>query len=242
MAETGRIMKGTLYLIPSALGEESSSAGFPEINLRVVEKLHHFVVEDVRTARRFLKKILPGLVIDSLSFQILNEHTPPEDVSALLAPLIEGSDLGLLSEAGLPCVADPGALLVSYAHENGVKVVPLTGPSSVFLALMASGFNGQNFAFSGYLPIDKKERAAKIRELEDTAYLKDQTQIFIETPYRNQQMMEALVETCRQHTRICMAVNLTMTDEIILTRTAEQWKRMKWPEIQKKPAVFLLYR
>jgi 16S rRNA (cytidine1402-2'-O)-methyltransferase len=235
-------MKGTLYLIPSALGDETSAAGFPEINLRVIEKLHHFVVEDVRTARRFLKKILPGIKIDDLSFQILNEHTPLQDVTMLLAPLLEGFDMGILSEAGLPCVADPGSLLVGYAHENGVKVVPLPGPSSVFLALMASGFNGQNFAFSGYLPIDKKERVAKIRELEASAYQYDQTQIFIETPYRNQQMMEALVDTCRLQTRICIAVNLTMPDELILTRTAEQWKRMKWPEIQKKPAVFLLYR
>jgi 16S rRNA (cytidine1402-2'-O)-methyltransferase len=235
-------MKGILYLIPSALGDAPSPPDFPEINLKVIETLHHFVVEDVRTARRFLKKILPAIIIDNLSFQILDEHTKPEEVSVLLAPAIEGENMGLLSEAGLPCVADPGALLVSYAHENGVKIVPLTGPSSVFLALMASGFNGQNFAFSGYLPVDKKEKASKIRELEVSAYLQDQTQIFIETPYRNQQMMEALVETCRLQTRICIAVNLTMPDETIITRTIEQWKRMKWPEIQKKPAVFLLYR
>jgi len=234
-------MKGTLYLIPSTLGDTSSSNSLPEINLRVIGKLHHFVVEDLRTARRFLKKILPGLIIDDLSFQILNEHTLLQEISSLLIPAIEGKDMGLLSEAGLPCVADPGALLVSYAHENGVKIVPLTGPSSIFLALMASGFNGQNFAFSGYLPIDKKERVLKIRELESFAYQQDQTQIFIETPYRNQQLMEALVETCRPQTRICMAVNLTMQDELIITRTAEQWKRMKWPDIQKKPAVFLLY-
>ena len=235
-------MKGTLYLIPSTLGDTSSSNSLPEINLRVIEKLQHFVVEDLRTARRFLKKILPEIIIDDLSFQILNEHTTPQEVSSLLAPAIEGKDMGLLSEAGLPCVADPGALLVSHAHENGVKIVPLTGPSSVFLALMASGFNGQNFAFSGYLPIDKKERVLKIRELETSAYQQDQTQIFIETPYRNQQMMEALVETCRPQTQICIAVNLTMPDELIITHTAEQWKQMKWPDMQKKPAVFLLYR
>lgn len=235
-------MKGTLYLIPSTLGDTSSSNSLPEINLRVIEKLHYFVVEDLRTARRFLKKILPGITIDDISFQILSEHTPLQEVSLLLAPALEGMDMGLLSEAGLPCVADPGALLVSYAHEIGVKIVPLTGPSSVFLALMASGFNGQNFAFSGYLPIDKKERVTKIRELESFAYQQDQTQIFIETPYRNQQLMEALVETCRPQTRICIAVNLTMPDELIITNTAEQWKRMKWPDIQKKPVVFLLYR
>lgn len=235
-------MKGTLYLIPSAIGDETTSASFPEINLRIIEKLHHFVVEDVRTARRFLKKILPGIKIDDLSFQILSEHTRPEEVAVLLEPVLQGTDMGLLSEAGLPCVADPGALLVGHAHENGVKIVPLTGPSSVFLALMASGFNGQNFAFHGYLPIDKNERTAKIRELERAVYTHDQTQVFIETPYRNHQMMESLVQTCRQQTRICIAVNLTLPGETIMTRTAEQWAVCKWPEIQKKPAVFLIYR
>jgi 16S rRNA (cytidine1402-2'-O)-methyltransferase len=237
-----RVMKGTLYLLPSTLGETSPINVIPEYNLRITEKLNHFIVEDLRTARRFLKKILPAINIDSLSFHILNEHTRPEEVASMLAPLLEGHDMGILSEAGLPCVADPGALLVSQAHENGVKVVPLTGPSSVFLALMASGFNGQNFAFHGYLPIDKKDRIAKIKDLEKDAYQHDQTQIFIETPYRNQQMMEALVETCQPQTRICLAVNLTMPDECITTSTAGKWKKMKWPDIQKKPAVFLLYR
>jgi 16S rRNA (cytidine1402-2'-O)-methyltransferase len=236
------MMKGTLYLIPTSLGESTSPEDFPQINLKIIGKLLHFVVEDERTARRFLKKIIPDIKINDLTFQILDEHTKPEDVANLLTPVIEGNNMGILSEAGLPCVADPGALLVSYAHENAVNVVPLTGPSSIFLALMASGFNGQNFTFSGYLPVDKKERIVRIRELESSAYQHDQTQVFIETPYRNQQMMEALVETCRSQTRICMAVNITMPDEMIITRTVEQWKRLKWPDIQKKPAVFLLYR
>jgi len=235
-------MKGTLYLIPSTLGEPSPVNSLPGINLEIIEKLHHFVVEDLRTARRFLKKIQPGINIDELSFQILNEHTRPEEVPSLLTPLLEGKDMGLLSEAGLPCIADPGALLVSYAHENDVKVVPLIGPSSIFLALAASGFNGQNFAFSGYLPVDRRERISKIRELESAAYQHDQTQIFIETPYRNQHMMDALLETCRPQTRICIAVELTLPGEMIITLTAGQWKRMKRPDIQKKPAVFLLYR
>ena len=242
MANQDRKMKGKLYLIPSTLGDVPSSGSLPEINLRIIEKLRYFVVEDVRTARRFLKKILPAINIDGLSFQILDEHTKPDNVSSFLEPALEGKDMGLLSEAGLPCVADPGALLVSLAHENGVKIVPLTGPSSVFLALMASGFNGQNFAFSGYLPVDRKARTTKIRELESAAYQQDETGIFIETPYRNQQLMEALLETCRLQTRICLAVNLTLPDEFIISRTVEQWKRLKWPDIQKKPAVFLLYR
>jgi len=235
-------MKGTLYLIPSTLGESSPVNNIPENNLGIIEKLHLFVVEDLRTARRFLRKIQPAINIDSLSFHILNEHTRPEEISSLIAPLLEGEDMGLLSEAGLPCVADPGALLVGHAHENGIKVVPLSGPSSIFLALMASGFNGQNFTFCGYLPIDKKERISKIRELESSAYQLDQTQIFIETPYRNQHMMEALVETCRPQTKICIAFDLTLPGETILTLTAKQWKMNKWPDIQKKPAVFLLYR
>jgi 16S rRNA (cytidine1402-2'-O)-methyltransferase len=235
------IMKGTLYLIPSTLGESSPAGVLPEIIPETAEKLIHFIVEDIRTARRFLKKIRPGINIDSLSFQILNEHTPPGEIPLLLAPLLEGYNVGLLSEAGLPCVADPGSALVSYAHENGIKVVPLTGPSSIFLALMASGFNGQNFAFWGYLPIDRKERIAKIKELEAAAYQKDQTQIFIETPYRNLHMMEALIESCRPETRICIAYDLTLPGETIQTLTAKQWKVNKRPDFQKKPAVFLIY-
>ena len=235
-------MKGTLYLIPSTLGESSPVSNLPEINSRVIEKLNQFIVEDLRTARRFLKKVLPAIDIDRLAFYILNEHTRPEEISTLLVPLLEGRDMGLLSEAGLPCVADPGAMLVSQAHESGVKIVPLSGPSSIFLALMASGFNGQNFAFSGYLPIDKKERIVKIKELESQAYQKDQTQIFIETPYRNHQMMEALTSTCHPQTRICIAFDLTLPGETVLTCTARQWNMNKWPDFQKKPAVFLLYR
>jgi 16S rRNA (cytidine1402-2'-O)-methyltransferase len=234
-------MNGTLFLIPSTLGEASSARSLPQDIPIIAGKLHHFVVEDLRTARRFLKKILPGISIDSLTFYVLNEHTLPGEISSLLAPLLEGHDMGLLSEAGLPCVADPGALLVSHAHENGIKVVPVSGPSSVFLALMASGFNGQNFAFHGYLPIDKKEKIKKIRELESAAYKQDQTQIFIETPYRNQQLLEALLEACQPQTRICIAYDLTLPGETITTSTTK-WFNSNRPDIRKKPAVFLLYR
>ncbi len=234
-------MNGTLFLIPSTLGEASSFGSLPQDIPIIAGKLDHFVVEDVRTARRFLKKILPGISIDSLTFYVLNEHTLPGEIYSLLAPLLEGHDVGLLSEAGLPCVADPGALLVSHAHENGIKVVPVSGPSSIFLALMASGFNGQNFAFHGYLPIDKRERIKKIRELESAAYKQDQTQIFIETPYRNQQLLEALLETCQPQTRICIAYDLTLPGETITTSTTK-WLNSNKPDIRKKPAVFLLYR
>jgi len=233
-------MKGKLYLIPSTLGESSSLDVLPPVILKVIENLKHFIVEDIRTARRFLKKIKPDIIIDELSFQVLNEHTPQDEIPNLLETLLAGNDAGLLSEAGLPCIADPGSLLVGFAHENGIKVVPLSGPSSIFLALMASGFNGQNFAFHGYLPVDKKDRIQKIKELEAAAYQKDQTQIFIETPYRNVQMVESLAQACRPYTKICVAVDLTLPSEKIIISIASQCHLLK--EINTKPAVFLLYR
>jgi 16S rRNA (cytidine1402-2'-O)-methyltransferase len=234
-------MKGILYLIPATIGESPIAKSIPDYNRKITGNLKHFVVENVRSARRFLKKLIPEISIDELNILELNEHTPPDEIPALLSPLLDGHDIGLLSEAGLPCVADPGALLVRMAHENKIKVCPLTGPSSVFLALMGSGFNGQNFTFHGYLPIDKKERVKSIKTLEQLAYQNDQTQIFIETPYRNLQLLEALIQTCKAHTCICLAVNLTTTDELITVMTTEDWKRAKWPDIHKKPAVFLLY-
>jgi 16S rRNA (cytidine1402-2'-O)-methyltransferase len=233
-------MKGTLYLIPALLGEDSPVNILPPVIPQLIKALKCFVVEDVRSARRLLKKISPAVVIDELSFQILNEHTPPEEIPGFLAPLLEGKDVGLLSEAGLPCVADPGSALVGCAHEIGIKVVPLTGPSSIFLALMASGFNGQNFVFHGYLPVDKKERLQKIKEIEVAAYQKDQTQIFIETPYRNNQLLEALVLGCRPQTRICIAIDLTLPGEKITAATTKWWNTNR-PDLNKKPAVFLLY-
>jgi 16S rRNA (cytidine1402-2'-O)-methyltransferase len=235
-------MKGSLYLIPSPLGDEAPVSVLPEFNRQVIKNLSHFVVEDLRTARRFLKKILPEINIDALSFYILNEHSSEGDIAALPKILLAGNDLGLISEAGLPCVADPGALLVNHAHEAGIKVIPLSGPSSIFLGLMASGFNGQNFAFPGYLPIDKRERIMKIKELEANAMNSGQTQIFIEAPYRNRQLMDALLETLHPYTKLCIAVNLTTPGEYIKTLTVEQWKKAGFPEINKKPAVFLVGR
>ena len=233
-------MSGTLYLIPSSLGEEAPVSILPAYNLQVIKKLTHFIVEDLRTARRFLKKILPEINIDALTFYILNEHSSEEEVAVLPKILLEGHDMGLLSEAGLPCVADPGARLVGHAHEAGIRVIPLSGPSSVFLALMASGFNGQNFAFNGYLPIDKRERAMKIKELEAKALQSGQTQIFIETPYRNRQMMDTLLGSLHSFTKLCIAVDITLPGEFIRTQSTDQWKRSGYPEINKKPAVFLI--
>lgn len=235
-------MKGTLYLFPATLGDSPIDRNLPAHHLKILIKSRYFVVEDLRTARRFLKKACPEIVIDELSFNLLNEHTPEGDIQQLLDPAINGNDLVLLSEAGLPCVADPGAALVKLAHQSGIRVVPLVGPSSIFLALMASGMNGQNFAFIGYLPIDKRERAARIRQLEAEAYQKDQTQVFIETPYRNNQLLETLLQVCRPETRICVAANLTLHDEWIVSQRVERWKNSQKPDLQKKPVVFLLYR
>lgn len=234
-------MKGILYLFPATLGDSPIERNLPAHHLHLLKDSRHFIVEDLRSARRFLKKACPEIVIDNLSFSLLNEHTLAGEVGQLLNPAIEGNDLILLSEAGLPCVADPGAELVKTAHESGIKVVPMVGPSSILLALMASGMNGQNFAFAGYLPIDKKERIIRIKQLEADAYQKDQTQIFIETPYRNNQLLEALLQVCRPETHICIAASLTLDDEYIVSKSVEKWRKGQKPDLGKKPAVFLLY-
>lgn len=235
-------MKGSLYLIPSALGEQTQQAYLSPFHSDIIGKLKFFIVEDIRSARRFLKKVLPSINIDELTFLLLNEHTRPEEHADLLKSLKEGYDTGLLSEAGMPCIADPGATAVAMAHDAGIRVIPLTGPSSVVLALAASGFNGQNFAFSGYLPIEYKERAKKILALESDAYQKDQTQVFIEAPYRNNQLLKVLIENCRPATRLCVAVNLTLPGEMIISQSIGKWIKMEWPDLHKKPAVFLLYK
>ncbi len=235
-------MKGKLYLFPATLGDSPIDRSLPTYHLHLLKDIKFFIVEDLRTARRFLKKASPEINIDDRTFNLLNEHTPEEDIMPLLDPALEGNNLVLLSEAGLPCVADPGAALVKLAHEAGIRVVPLVGPSSVFLALMASGMNGQHFVFHGYLPIDKRERANRIRQIESEAWQKDQTQIIIETPYRNNQLFEAILQTCKDDTVLCLAVNLTMDDEFISSQTVKGWKRNQPPDFHKKPAVFLLYR
>ena len=235
-------MKGRLYLFPATLGDSPVSRNLPSDHLMILRNSRHFIVEDVRSARRFLKKACPDIVIDDLVFSILNEHTDPGEIVSLLEPAKQGNDLILLSEAGLPCVADPGAALVALAHEAGIRVIPLVGPSSIYLALMASGMNGQNFAFNGYLPIDKRDRAARIRQLEAEAHQKDQTQIFIETPYRNIQLLEAMVQSCKPETRICVAVDLTLETELIISQTVAMWRRKGMPDLGKRPAVFLIYK
>jgi 16S rRNA (cytidine1402-2'-O)-methyltransferase len=237
----GRIMaKGNLYLIPSFLGETAPEKEFPVCNLETIVGINDFIVEEIRTARRFLKKISKTFDISAINFCILNEHTGAQEMSSYLDAALNGKDMGLLSEAGMPCVADPGAVIVRMAHEKGIRVIPLPGPSSVFLALAASGFNGQNFCFHGYLPVEKSARALKIKELEQTAYARNQTQIFIETPYRNNAMFDALLHNCRPGTLLCIAADITLETEFIRTNTISQWKN-QGAELNKKPAVFLLY-
>jgi 16S rRNA (cytidine1402-2'-O)-methyltransferase len=223
------------------LGESPIDRIFPGYNKEIVSALRHFIVEDIRTARRFLKKINSGINIDDLIFFELNQHTESQSINSFLQPAVEGCDMGILSEAGCPAIADPGAEAVSIAQQNGIDVVPLIGPSSILLSLMASGFNGQNFAFAGYLPIQASERAKMLKKLEARAYSEKQTQIFIETPYRNVKMLEEIVNTCQPSTRLCIAADVTLETEFIKTKTITEWKK-NLPDLNKRPCIFLIYK
>lgn len=234
-------MEVALYLIPTVLGDTNINKVLPSYNREVIIGIRHFIVEDVRTARRFLKMVERSIDIDSLTFSALNEHTRPEELDAMLLPLENGEPVGVISEAGCPAVADPGADVVAIAQRKGLKVVPLVGPSSIILSVMASGFNGQSFAFNGYLPIDQAERVKRIRQLEQRAYSENQTQIFIETPYRNNRLLSDILGTCRPDTRLCVASNLTCADESAVTRTVRDWKRA-CSELPKVPTIFLIYK
>lgn len=234
-------METALYLIPVTLGDTEIDRVLPSYNAEVIMSIKHFIVENVRTARRFLKKVNKDIDIDSLTFVELNKHTSPESISTYLEPLVKGSSVGVISEAGCPAIADPGADVVAIAQRKGLRVIPLIGPSSIILSLMASGFNGQSFAFHGYLPIDKSERAKKIKTLEQHIYSDNQTQIFIETPYRNNKMMEDLLTFCRPQTKLCIASDITCEGEFIKTRTLKDWKG-KMPDLSKVPCIFLIYK
>jgi 16S rRNA (cytidine1402-2'-O)-methyltransferase len=231
----------TLYLIPTSLGESSFDHILPAHNTEIVTELKHFIVEDIRTARRFLKKADPTIEIHNLTFYILNQHTTPDELSSFIRPLFDGFDLGVLSEAGCPAIADPGADIVALAQQHNFKVVPLVGPSSILLSLMASGFNGQSFAFVGYLPIDAAERSKMIRKLETRAYTEDQSQIFIETPYRNMKMLDEILKTCQPNTKLCIAVDITLSTEYIKTKKIKDWKT-QLPDLNKRPCIFLIYK
>ena len=234
-------METALYLIPVTLGDTPLCNVLPQYNSEIIAGIRHFIVEDVRSARRFLRKVDPQFDIDASQFFELNKHTAPEDVAGFLRPLHDGKPMGVISEAGCPAVADPGADVVAIAQRKGLKVVPLVGPSSIILSVMASGFNGQSFAFNGYLPVKPDERVKKLRQLEQRIYNEEQTQLFIETPYRNGKMVEDLLSACRPQTKLCIAANLTCEDEYVHTRTVKEW-RGKVPDISKIPCIFLLYK
>lgn len=212
----------------------------PEV-IATAQKLEHFVVETEKPARQFLSAIKTIKPVRELSLSLLNEHTQDKELNALLTPIFAGHDVGLMSDAGCPGVADPGAKLVELAHKKGIKVVPLVGPSSILLSLMASGLNGQSFAFLGYLPVDKAARIAKLKEIEKRSLTHKETQIFIETPYRNTQMLEAILSTCNANTHLCIACHVSLPDEMIVTKRISEWKQSALPDLNKKPTVFLMF-
>lgn len=235
---------GTLYLIPVPMGETAGwDSALPAGNRAVIDRIDHFVVENIRTARRFLARSGLSRPIDTLEFAELNEHTPLEAVEPLLEPLLrERKNIGLMSEAGMPCVADPGAKLVAAAHRHGVEVVPLVGPNSVLLALIASGANGQSFAFNGYLPVKPPERSKAIRHFERRALTEGQTQLFIEAPYRNRKLFDDLVATCDPRTMLGIACDLLEPDQYIRSLPVGTWRKSEPPAFDKRPAIFVLFR
>lgn len=230
---------GTLYLIPTILAEDTQFEVLsPQIS-EVIKKCDFFLVENLRTARRCISSLKLGLDISLLQMEELSKDTADAQIPTLLAPLKEGKHIGIMSEAGCPGIADPGARAVAHAHFLGAKVVPLTGPSSIFLALMASGFSGQQFAFHGYLPIDKQDRIKKLKELEQESRQKVQTQIFMETPYRNEQLVEDILGNCSGNSQLCIAANVTAKDEFVVSKRVSEWKKIPL-KLHKIPAVFLL--
>ena len=234
-------MEAALYLLPVTLGDTSLETVLPSYNKKIILGIRHFIVEDVRSARRFLKKVDREIDIDTLTFYTLNKHTSPEELSGYLKPLSEGCAMGVISEAGCPAIADPGADVVAIAQRKNLRVVPLVGPSSIILSVMGSGFSGQSFAFHGYLPIESGERGKKLKMLEQRVYAEQQTQLFIETPYRNNKMVEDILQNCRPQTLLCIAANITCDGEYIKTKSVKEW-RGKVPDLSKIPCIFLLYK
>lgn len=233
--------KGLLYLIPTTLGDNDPLEVLPLLVKKVIEETSTFIVENEKTARRFIKKITPEKSQPSLELFPLNKFTEANVIPSFLNPCLSGINVGLLSEAGCPGVADPGADIVKIAHQKNIKVVPLVGPSSILMALMSSGMNGQSFAFNGYLPIDKGERKAEIKRLERLSFERDQSQIFIETPYRNNKMIEDLASVLENNTDVCVACDITLTSEFIKTQTAKSWKKNK-VDLHKRPTIFIIQK
>jgi 16S rRNA (cytidine1402-2'-O)-methyltransferase len=232
---------GTLYLIPSPLADCEFAKIFPAFNSEIIQEIDHFIVEDLRTGRRFVKKLGMLKPMETLHFSTLNEHTKGNEIEDLLQPLKEGKNLGLISDAGTPCVADPGSIIVSRAQQLGVEIIPLVGPSSILLALMASGLNGQSFAFNGYLPRKQPDRESQLRFLESLVKKSNQTQIFIETPYRNNHVFKSILAVCDPAIRLCLGINISSENQMIKTMTIKKWKSQRL-DSHKQPAVFLLGR
>lgn len=231
---------GTLYLIPVTLGDDNIARVLPPEVVSIAQKLDTFVVENEKTARRMLGLIKTAKPVRELSLLTLNEHSTEKELPALLAPLLAGKDVGLMSEAGCPGIADPGAKLAELAHRKGIRVAPLVGPSSILLGLMASGFNGQRFTFLGYLPSEKAARVQRLKEIEKASQKNHETQIFIETPYRNQHMLEDILANCHPGTRLCVAYNISLATESIVSKPISAWRSTALPDLHKQPCVFLL--
>ncbi|MBO4906797.1 MAG: SAM-dependent methyltransferase [Bacteroidaceae bacterium] len=231
--------EAALYLIPVGLGNPDLSRVLPSYNKAVIAEIRHFIVEEVRTARRFLRQLDPTFDIDGSTFYPMGKHADAALFTSYLRPLAEGMPVGVISEAGCPAVADPGADVVRIAQQHGFKVVPLVGPSSMLMAVMSSGLNGQSFAFIGYLPIDPSERTRRLKQLETRAVQEGQTQLCIETPYRNHKLFDTLIATLNPRTRLCIAAGITTDVEWIVTRTVAEWKRATLPDLSHTPTIFL---
>lgn len=234
-------LKGILYLIPTTLGESNPDDVLPQTVKRAIEFIDTYIVENEKTARKFIKSIYPEKVQSSLIISTLNKHTEVSEHNEMIRPCLEGINVGLMSEAGCPGVADPGAAIVKIAHEKGIQVVPLVGPSSILLAMMGSGMNGQSFAFNGYLPIDKSDKKSAIKNFEKLSFDKNQSQIFIETPYRNNKFLEDLVQTLQPNTLLCVAADITLPTEYIKTMKASEWKKAN-VDLHNRPAIYIIHK
>ena len=231
--------QGKLILIPNLLGDSNYRNAINEKIIQTIKETNFFIVENVRTVRRYIKKIVPEKSIDDVTFFSYGKHDNLDLQNDFLQNILNGNDIGLISEAGVPAVADPGSKIIDYAHKFNIKVKPLVGPSSILLAIMSSGMNGQNFAFNGYLPINKKEQIKKIKQLESLSKKTGQTQIFMETPYRNNKLLKILINVCGNNTMLCVASNITLENESIITKSISEWKTMKI-NIDKQPSIFLI--
>ncbi|MCF6307991.1 MAG: SAM-dependent methyltransferase [Flavobacteriaceae bacterium] len=233
--------QGNLYLIPCTLGETAPLEVLPLLVKKAVEEIDIYIVENEKIARRFIKNICPKKSQPDLHISLINKYTEASEIPNMLLPCLDGQDVGVISDAGCPGIADPGAAVVEQAHLKGIKVVPLVGPSSILLAMMASGFNGQNFSFNGYLPIDKRERRIEIKRLERLSEEQNQSQLFIETPYRNNQMLESIISTLQPQSKLCVACDITLSTEYIKTLTANEWKKTK-VDLHKRPTLFIIQK